>query len=103
MTAVLPMKRRAKRRLLPGVSRDASIVACALFASGKVTRLRFDRAHIIHPRTRGAIEELVTAGYVVAEAAPKGAAAWRGTAKLGVPLVEIVPPSKSESFPITTE
>ncbi len=94
-----------RKRLLAGVSRDASIIAMCLFASGVKTELLFRRAHIIHPRTRAAIDELVKAGYAVEkpDAAPKGGMAWRGTEKLGFPLVEIVRPTKAEAFPITTE
>lgn len=88
------------------LSRDAQIVAAGLFGLGSKASVSFQRPHIIHPRTRAAIEELKAAGMIEdlpAHKLARGAEGWRGTEKIGFPLADFKKMEESESFPITTE
>lgn len=88
------------------LSRDAEIVAYALFLTGAPCQLIFNRPHIIHPRTRAALDELTQAGMLAAvdaKALTKGAMGWQATAEMGFPIRDLKPPTKAESFPVTTE
>ena len=88
------------------LSRDAETVAHALFPTGAPCQLIFNRPHIIHPRTRAALNELTQAGMLAAVDAKelaKGAMGWQATAKMGFPIRDLKRPTKAESFPVTTE
>lgn len=91
---------------MEALTRDEEIVAMTLFCHGTKTKLTFQRPHIIHPRTRTAIDGLLAKGMI--ETLPKdelavGAEGWCGTEKIGVPFRKFKMPEKAESWPITTE
>lgn len=88
------------------LSRDAEIVANALFPTGAPCELIFNRPHIIHPRTRAALDELTQAGMLApidAKTLASGAMGWQATAKMGFPIRDLKRVTKAESFPVTTE
>lgn len=89
------------------VSRDAQVVAYGLFLTGRPQSLSFKRPHIIHPRTKAALDELTEGGFLE-RMDHHDAAMWRATEKLGMPMrdfpnLKIKVPTKADSFPITTE
>lgn len=74
------------------LSRDAEIVACALFTTGRPSQVIFNRPHIIHPRTRAALDELTKAGMLIpvgSKELAKGAMGWQATDKIGFPLRDL--------------
>lgn len=95
---------------LKDVSRDAQVVAYCLFLMGRPTQVTFNRPHIIHPRTRAALDELASAGLLEVmdtSKLPRGAMGWQAVKGLrpmldfkeqGIPAI-----TKDESFPVTTE
>jgi uncharacterized membrane protein len=88
------------------LSRDAEIVAYALFTTGTPSQVILNRPRIIHPRTRAALDELTKAGMLAAINAKmlaRGAMGWLATAKMGVPMLDLKAPTKAESLPVTTE
>ncbi len=84
------------------LSNDARMVAYALFSFGEKAKVNFDRAHVIHPRTRAGLDELAEHGFIVPLVAHTGAAAWKGTENLGRPMFDVENPKELDSFPITT-
>lgn len=88
------------------ISRDAEIVLSCLFMMGKPTKLQFARPHIIHPRTKAALDELTAAGLIdvmPAKELPKGTAGWTGNDKTLQACKGFKRPTAEESFPITAE
>lgn len=88
------------------LSRDAEIVAYALFHTGKPSQVIFNRPHIMHSRTHAALDELTQAGMlkpIDARTLARGAMGWQATDKMGIPLRDLQAPTKDESFPVTTE
>lgn len=98
-------------KTLSEVSRDAQTVAYCMFLMGPPVCLAFDRPHIIHPRTRAALDELTEAGLLEVMPSgvlPRGGAGWKAASHLcplkdfrdqGIPRIT----SSDSSFPITTE
>ncbi len=86
------------------ISRDAQIVASALFGMGPISKVHFQRPHAIHPRAKAALTELVAAGLIEntpSEQCSRDGVGWRATSKIGSPLKDFKPPTEAESFPLT--
>jgi hypothetical protein len=89
-----------RKLCLENVGRDASLIAHSMFAFGEKSKLVFRHAHAVTKRGRRALADLEAAGYIVRDdgRAAKGGIAWRGTKKLGNPLIDIQGPSADETF-----
>jgi len=87
------------------LSTEAKVVYGAQFSFG-LTELSFNRPHIIHPRMRRGLDDLVAAGLLTMEKFNEHSAKllWKPTEKLKAnrPTVSMKF-IKANSFPITTE
>lgn len=84
------------------ISRDAEIVALCVFGFGTSTKLTFQRPHVIHPRMRAGLDDLVAAGMLTVSE-DRGAKTWQRTDAMGSPAKLYRPPEKGESFTFTID
>ncbi|MDB5848252.1 MAG: hypothetical protein JWP29_2004 [Rhodoferax sp.] len=65
--------------------------------------LSFQRPHIIHPRTRAALDELTGAGLLTRTDDKRGPMAWRPTDAMAIAVKKFRKPGPDVNFPMTTE
>lgn len=89
------------------LSTEAKVMIGSMWSIIAAAQVRFDRPHIIHPRARKGLDDLVEAGYLTVETLNKMDGSpwiWKPTDKLKaerprVPIDFI----ETNSFPITQE
>lgn len=88
------------------LSIEARVVIGAFWGVMPTDELSFQRPHIIHPRTRKGLDELVEAGMLTVERFNKHSdtLVWKPTDKMKTDKPELdMEFLKENSFPVTTE